>query len=417
MSISKLEHWEVGWHEGPRSRSRRFEQERDARTFAGELDGQGRCRPSIRKLDRWQVRWREGGRGSRAHKWTFERKRDAERFEREVKRRKELGELALWEQRNRCVEELAREWWAKYAVPNLAELTLDGYEPILAKHVVPRLGDYRVGEVTPEVVADFRAQLESAGVGRHAVRVSMVVLQAMFKQAIRWRWIEANPVKAVEKPSGKRERAVVCLAPAQVEAIRGRLIEWGKLYAATMVSLVAYQGLRVPEEVLALEVRHVRANTLLIEQRNIKGKIVPGQKVRYSRPRSPRLLDPVRRDVTEYLVATGIRQGLLFPRQDGEPWKVHDYKNWTRRVWKKAREGAGIEAMPPYDLRHAYASLRIRAGASIPELAEELGHAPQMTVGTYTHVIRELQGEPMVSAEEQIELARRGAPQPAEASG
>ena len=40
--------------------------------------------------------------------------------------------------------------------------------------------------------------------------------------------------------------------------------------------------------------------------------------------------------------------------------------------------------MPPYDLRHAYASLRIRAGASIPELAEELGHSPQMTVGTYT---------------------------------
>jgi integrase len=417
MSISKFEHWEVGWYEGHRPRSRRFEAELDAQAFARELEGKGRRRPGIRKVDQWQVRWREGGRGSRAHKRTFERKRDAERFEREVKRRKELGELALWEQRNRSVHELAREWWAKYAVPNLAELTLDGYEPILAKHVVPRLGDYRVGELTPEVVADFRAQLESAGVGRHAVRVSMVVLQAMFKQAIRWRWIEANPVKTVEKPSGKRERAVVCLAPAQVEAIRAWLIERDKLYAATIVSLVAYQGLRIPEEVLALEVRHVRANTLLIEQRNIKGNIVPGQKVRHSRPRSPKLLDPVRRDVTEYLMSTGIRDGLLFPRRDGEPWKVHDYKNWTRRVWRKAREGAGIESMPPYDLRHAYASLRIRAGASIPELAEELGHSPQMTVGTYTHVIRELQGEPAVSAEEQIELARSEPPRAHEASG
>ena len=44
------------------------------------------------------------------------------------------------------------------------------------------------------------------------------------------------------------------------------------------MSLVAYQGLRIPEKVLALEVRHVRTNTLLIEQRNIKGKIVPRQK-------------------------------------------------------------------------------------------------------------------------------------------
>jgi integrase len=50
--------------------------------------------------------------------------------------------------------------------------------------------------------------------------------------------------------------------------------------------------------------------------------------------------------------------------------------------------------------------LQIRAGVSIPELAERLGHSPQMTVSTYTHVIRELEGEPRVSAEAQIEQAR-----------
>jgi len=71
-----------------------------------------------------------------------------------------------------------------------------------------------------------------------------------------------------------------------------------------------------------------------------------------------------------------------------------DYKNWTRRVWHAAREAAGVDPMPPYDLHHAYASLQIRAGLSIPELAERLGHSPQMTVSTYTHVIRELEGEP-----------------------
>jgi hypothetical protein len=51
------------------------------------------------------------------------------------------------------------------------------------------------------------------------------------------------------------------------------------------------------------------------------------------------------------------------------------------------------------------------AGASIPELAEELGHSSQRTVGTYTHVIRELQGDPVVSAQEQIERARGDVPQ------
>jgi integrase len=72
-----------------------------------------------------------------------------------------------------------------------------------------------------------------------------------------------------------------------------------------------------------------------------------------------------------------------------------------------ARSKAGIESLPPYDLRHAFASLQIRAGMSIPELAEQMGHSPQMTIGTYAHVIRELKGEPAVSAEQQIEAARQ----------
>jgi len=176
-----------------------------------------------------------------------------------------------------------------------------------------------------------------------------------------------------------------------------------------MVSLIAYQGLRTPEELLALEVKHVRKNTLLVEQRNIVGEIVGGQKVRGFHPRAIDLLDPVRRDVQEYLLATGIRSGLLFPRRDGEPWRLHDYNKWRRRVWKGAREAAGVDPLPPYDLRHAFASLQIRAGMSIPELAAQMGHSPQMTVMTYTHVIRELKGEPRISAEKQIERARRKA--------
>jgi hypothetical protein len=39
-------------------------------------------------------------------------------------------------------------------------------------------------------------------------------------------------------------------------------------------------------------------------------------------------------------------------------------------------------------------------------LAEQMSHSPQMTVGTYAHMIRELKGQPVASAEEQIERVR-----------
>lgn len=359
---------------------------------------------------RYRVRWYLAGRGSPRRQKTFPRgtrKKQVETFAANLEIRRAMGELALYEQRKRPLRDLSREWWAKHAVPNLADWTRIGYKRMLVKHIEPRLGSMPVGEVTPELVADFRGSLEAAGVGRHSVRQSLVVLQAMYEQAIRWGWVPTNPVKAVKKPAAKRERAVVCLAPTQVESIRRELVARGKPYAATMVSLVAYQGLRVPEELLALEVRHVRRNTLLVEQRNINGRIIGGQKVRGFHPRAIDLLDPVRRDVREHMLACGIREGLLFARRDGEPWLLHDYQNWRRRTWHAARKKAGIQSLPPYDLRHAYASLQIRAGLSIPELAAQMGHSPQMTIGTYAHVIRELKGEPVVSAEEQIERARR----------
>jgi len=97
----------------------------------------------------------------------------------------------------------------------------------------------------------------------------------------------------------------------------------------------------------------------------------------------------------------------VFPRTDGEPWRRHDWNNWRRRIWKPALERAEVDYSPPYDLRHAFASLQIRAGMSIPELAEQLGHSPAMTLATYSHVIRELKGENTLSAEDQVARARK----------
>jgi integrase len=77
------------------------------------------------------------------------------------------------------------------------------------------------------------------------------------------------------------------------------------LVSATLVSLFAYTGAR-PEDLLALEVRHIGRATLLIEQKNVDGEILVGQKTERP-PRSIDLLAPVRQDLASYLLATGRR--------------------------------------------------------------------------------------------------------------
>jgi integrase len=354
----------------------------------------------------YRVRWYEAGRGGRRRSRTFARRSDARLVEAELLRRKALGEFAFLEASNKRVEDLARDWWEIYAKPNLAYNTLAGYAPALDKHVLPRLGRLKLRDVTPEVLARFRADLEKAGVGRSSVRISLVVVQAMFSRAQEWGWVATNPARAVRKPSGARKRAVVCLEPARVEDIRTVMTADERHYAALMVSLVAYAGLRIPEEVLALEWRHIREQTLLVEQRLIEGEIVSGQKVRHFRPRAVDLVAPLKQDLAEQRLRMGRPGGLIFPRRDGRPWRRTDVNNWRRRVWHPSREKAKVEPLPPYDLRHAFASLQIRAGVSLPELAEQLGHAPQMTLSTYAHVMRELRGLPPLTAEEQIQAAR-----------
>jgi len=154
--------------------------------------------------------------------------------------------------------------------------------------------------------------------------------------------------------------------------------------------------------------RHIRDRTLLIEQKNVDGEIHAGQKTGRA-PRTVDLLSPLRADLIEWRLALGSRRrGFMFPNREGDPWREHDWLNWNRRIWTPAAQKAGVSE-PPYTLRHSYASLRIREGASIPELAEELGHSPQMTLNTYGHVIRELRGARVASAEAQVLTARKRA--------
>jgi integrase len=123
-------------------------------------------------------------------------------------------------------------------------------------------------------------------------------------------------------------------------------------------------------------------------------------------PRTTPLWTPLRDDLLAWALRSGRRRGLVFPNHEGAPWSETDWGNWSQRVWKPLREKLAV-AEPPYGLRHSYASLRIREGASIPELAEELGHSPLMTLSTYTHVIEELRGAPRLPAEQEIVRARQ----------
>jgi integrase len=127
--------------------------------------------------------------------------------------------------------------------------------------------------------------------------------------------------------------------------------------------------------------------------------------------RTVRLLKPLALDLAKWRLACRRppSASLLFRAYDGDCWSRDDWANWRSRVFGPTAEAAGLEKTRPYDLRHSFCSLLIHEGATVVEVARQLGHAPTMTLNTYGHVFDELQGAERLSAEEQIPKGTRQA--------
>jgi Phage integrase, N-terminal SAM-like domain len=169
---------------------------------------------------RWEIRYNDAGRSSAYRRRRFGRREDAQTFLDEMRRRRRLGELAESEWARRTVRELALDWWALHVLPTLSARTQRDYRKLLDRHIIKRLGAHRLRDVTVTVVDDFKAKLLAAGVGESQTRQALAVLSGMFTYAERRGRVSKNPVRLVTKPSSRRKRAVVCLAPSAVELAR-----------------------------------------------------------------------------------------------------------------------------------------------------------------------------------------------------
>jgi integrase len=261
-------------------------------------------------------------------------------------------------------------------------------------------------------------------VGAPTRRYALTILQSCLQRAVEWGRIPDNPVRKLRKPTAKRTRSVRPLPPDDIESIRRSLRGTDRHRDATLVTTLAYAGLR-PGEALALRWRDVRKNTLLVERANSDGEL---KSTKTGKVRTVRLLAPLADDLADLRRrADANRDGdLVFPSTTGVLWTTDDWKNWTNRTFRpdanasawastRARQtataaGADPTATPkaqrPYDLRHSFVSLLIHEGLSVVEVASQAGHAPSMTLDTYAHTFAEFDPDDRSPAADRIYEAR-----------
>jgi integrase len=349
---------------------------------------------------KWELRWREA---NRRRSRTFDRKKDAEDFEADRRRRKQLGRTAVPD--DMPLREFSKTYWRLHAIPNLAPSTRDFYLRALSNHIVPRLGDYGVQELTPKRLARFREELERAGVGTATVRKVMAILQSILSFAVAEELVDFNAGAAVRKPRYERSREPHIFLPHEVEQIRSRL---ASLRDRTLVSVLAYSGPRPEEVVCRLSWGDVGERT--IRYRGTK----KGGKLRFTP-----LLEPLADDLREWYLASGRpdTRAPVFPTKHGEFWDRHDWANWRRRVWqgeperryersgRKATVGCAPPGTRPRDLRSSFITLQIYAGVPLTTIAKQCGTGVTMIEKHYAGVIENLDGD-QIPADRQIVAAR-----------
>jgi integrase len=253
----------------------------------------------------------------------------------------------------------------------------------LRRHVYPRIGSRPIAAIRPSEIQEL---VKSLPLAPTTVKVVYAWLSAIFKAAATDRAIPVSPCQRIHLPDVHERKAVPLLLETVgqlIEAIPGR-------YQALIV-LGAGTGVRISE---ALGVTSDRVDwlrrTVTIDRQLVgvhpNGSPMFGPvKDKKNRPRTI----PLPQVVVDYLAAHvaefGLSaDGLLFTNAKGRPVSE---STWSK-TWISAAGPLGIPSGNGYhQLRHFYASTLIRAGCSIKEIQERLGHtSAKMTLDVYSHL-------------------------------
>jgi integrase len=167
---------------------------------------------SIRRrgADSWQVRVSLGrdpetGRYRYVSRYVHGTKRDAQRAAAELITEVDRG--GHRDEGRHTLNELLDRWMAHIEAQGRAESTLARYRSCINANIKPRLGSKATNKLGPADLDRYYAQLARTGLNPLSIRKSHAILSAAFNQAVKWGWMDNNPVLRASPP-GMRGREI-----------------------------------------------------------------------------------------------------------------------------------------------------------------------------------------------------------------
>ena len=323
---------------------------------------------------------------------TFERKRDADAYDAEVRTAVRAGTHTA-PSRSPTVAEAIEDWLERGELEQLERASLKQYRE-LGVHIERHLGTFRLAELTTPGVNRFRDSL-CRTVSRSMARKILTALKGILGEAQRRGNVAQNVAIGVSIGPDKRKAHLEVGKDIPTPDEIRRILAAASERARPLLVTAALTGLR------ASELRGLRWNDvdlkrgeLHVRQRADRYGVIGRLKSSAGQRTVP--LGPMAVNTLKTWRLASATSGLVFPTRSGKPI---DHPSLWKRMLAPAQIKAGIVTTggkPKYSfhaLRHFYASWcinrRVDGGLELPlkVVSTRLGHASiQITADRYGHL-------------------------------
>jgi integrase len=337
--------------------------------------------------------------GKKRHQWRggFRTRRECEAALTEALERRRTGTRA--DPGKQTVGEFLTQWLAA-TTPSLRDSTAANYDVIVAKWVLPRIGNQRLANLDAARIQALYGELSVSGrrdggpLSPRSVRYVHAILQHALGDAVRWGVLPRNPAQFVDPPRQQRAELKVW----SVDQVRAFLqhVAGDRLHALWLLMIAT--GMR-RGEALGLRWGDVDFQRTAIAIRRSR-VVTDGWTVAESEPQTSRgrrlvRVDPAtmtalrtwrKEQVAEQLRAGDMWQGgeWVFADEVGAP--LHPQR--VTRMFGRLVQESGLPELRLHGLRHTSATLALAAGIHPRVEADRLGHSTvQLTLELYSHAV------------------------------
>ena len=289
-------------------------------------------------------------------------------------------------------EEYSRTWIEVIVRATCKPSTFGDYKGILKNHVLSELGKKPVNEITRLMVKSFLMKKVNQGYASSTIVHMKNAISGVLNLAMDDEVISVNPAHNVGKLFKKQQSKLV-FEPYTQEELKKALDCFEKNFPKQypMFLTMARTGIRYGE-CLGLQWKDIDFENrfINIERGFSKGKIeTPKSGQSRKVDMSLQLTDVLKKVLRQRKIDTlkngwGSFPEWVFIKDNGNPY----HESYSRRIFYRALEKAGLRKIRIHDLRHTYATLRITKGDNVADVSKQLGHhSVKFTMDIYYHWI------------------------------